>query len=189
MGAFTVELYTKHAPRTCKNFEELSKRGYYRNTIFHRIIRGFMIQGGDPTGYVFYFTLSLSSSSPFLIVVVAVSLRRTGRGGKSIYGDKFQDEITRDLKHTGAGIVSMANSGPNTNGSQFFVTLAPTPWLDGKHTIFGRISEGMGVIKRLGNVQTDTRDRPTTTVRIVQTWKGGIEDKPNQSKDLMRMIQ
>ena len=163
MGVFTVELYNKHAPKTCKNFSVLAKRGYYNNTIFHRVIKGFMIQGGDPSG--------------------------TGRGGKSIYGDKFQDEITRDLKHTGAGIVSMANSGPNTNGSQFFVTLAPTPWLDGKHTIFGRISAGMGVIKRLGNVQTDNRDRPTTSVRIVQTWEGGIEDKPNNTKDLMRMVQ
>ena len=114
---------------------------------------------------------------------------RAGRGGKSIYGHKFQDEITKTLKHTGAGILSMANSGPNTNGSQFFVTLAPTPWLDGKHTIFGRIAAGMGVIKRLGNVQTDDKDRPTTTVRIVQTWKGGIEDKPNQTKELMRMVQ
>ena len=93
------------------NFLELANRGYYNNITFHRIIKDFMIQGGDPTG--------------------------TGRGGKSIYGDKFEDEITKQLKHTGAGILSMANSGPNTNGSQFFVTLAPTPWLDGKHTIFG----------------------------------------------------
>eukprot|EP01043_Picozoa_sp_COSAG02_P006955 COSAG02_NODE_204_length_29210_cov_36.596579_3_plen_133_part_00 len=95
----------------CSNFLELANRGYYNNITFHRIIKDFMIQGGDPTG--------------------------TGRGGKSIYGDKFEDEITKQLKHTGAGILSMANSGPNTNGSQFFVTLAPTPWLDGKHTIFG----------------------------------------------------
>ncbi|CAI5954478.1 unnamed protein product [Closterium sp. NIES-65] len=83
----------------------------------------------------------------------------TGRGGESIYGAKFEDEITRELKHTGAGVLSMANAGPNTNGSQFFLTLAPTPWLDGKHTIFGRVSHGMDVLKRLGNVQADRTDR------------------------------
>jgi len=92
MGSFTVELYYKHAPRTVKNFVGLSEKGYYDGTLLHRIIRDFMIQGGDPTG--------------------------TGRGGQSIYGGKFEDEITRELKHTGAGILSMANAGPNTNGSQ-----------------------------------------------------------------------
>ena len=100
-----------------------------------------MIQAGDPTG--------------------------TGRGGQSIYGGKFEDEITRELKHTGAGILSMANSGPNTNGSQFFITLAPQPHLDGKHTVFGRIAAGMDVIQRMGNVQTDGGDRPTTEVKIL----------------------
>ena len=99
-----------------------------------------MVQGGDPTG--------------------------TGRGGESIYGGKFQDEITRNLKHTGAGIVSMANAGPNTNGSQFFVTLKSTPFLDGKHTIFGRIYEGMGVVQRMGLVQTDQQDRPKVPITI-----------------------
>jgi peptidyl-prolyl cis-trans isomerase-like 1 len=136
---------------------ELARTGYYNNNVFHRIIKDFMIQGGDPTG--------------------------TGRGGDSIYGGKFEDEITRDLKHTGAGILSMANSGPNTNGSQFFLTLAPTPWLDGelhitlpgpesdlnigtalflctgKHTIFGRVSEGMQVIQRMGSVPTNANDK------------------------------
>jgi peptidyl-prolyl cis-trans isomerase-like 1 len=134
VGEFSVELYDKHAPRTCRNFAELAKMGYYDKTTFHRVIKvtssctvlvslyycnirhrgliilfvikDFMVQGGDPTG--------------------------TGRGGSSIYGAKFEDEITPSLRHTGAGILSMANSGPNTNGSQFFVTLAPTPWLDGK---------------------------------------------------------
>ncbi|XP_057850370.1 peptidyl-prolyl cis-trans isomerase CYP18-2 isoform X2 [Cryptomeria japonica] len=105
IGPVTVELYNKHAPKTCRNFVELSRRGYYNNVKFHRIIKDFMVQGGDPTG--------------------------TGRGGESIYGPKFEDEITRELKHTGAGILSMANAGPNSNGSQFFITLAPTPWLDG----------------------------------------------------------
>ncbi|KAH7279431.1 hypothetical protein KP509_37G019600 [Ceratopteris richardii] len=143
MGAVTLELYIKHAPKTCRNFLELSRRGYYNNVIFHRIIKDFMIQGGDPTG--------------------------TGRGGTSIYGSKFEDEITRELKHTGAGVLSMANSGPNTNGSQFFITLAPTPWLDGKHTIFGRVSGGMEVVKRLGNVQTDKSDRPLQDVKILKT--------------------
>eukprot|EP00877_Chromochloris_zofingiensis_P012449 jgi/Chrzof1/7458/Cz02g24220.t1 len=142
MGSFEVELYYKHAPKAVKNFLTLAERGYYDGTPFHRIIKDFMIQGGDPTG--------------------------TGRGGESIYGVKFEDEITRDLKHTGAGILSMANAGPNTNGSQFFITLAPTPWLDGKHTIFGRVCSGMGVIKRLGNVQTDASDKPTTEVKIMR---------------------
>lgn len=113
MGPIVFELYWDHAPKTCKNFYELAKKGYYQNTIFHRIIKvslasgtlglteqDFMIQGGDPTG--------------------------TGRGGASIYGDKFADEITPALKHCGAGILSMANSGPNTNGSQFFITFVFT---------------------------------------------------------------
>ena len=101
-----------------------------------------MIQGGDPTG--------------------------TGRGGSSIYGEKFEDEIKPTLKHTGAGILSMANSGPNTNGSQFFITLAPTPWLDGKHTIFGRVKGGMKLVQRMGLVQTDGEDRPRDEVKIVK---------------------
>merc|ERR1711871_1568347 len=142
MGTFTVELYHKHAPKTCKNFYELSRRGYYDGTKFHRIIKDFMCQGGDPTA--------------------------TGRGGESIYGGKFEDEITRELKHTGAGILSMANSGPNTNGSQFFITLAPLPWLDGKHTIFGRVSSGMAVIQRMGAVLTDNNDRPEDDVKVLQ---------------------
>mmetsp|Transcript_38614 Transcript_38614/g.49271 ORF Transcript_38614/g.49271 Transcript_38614/m.49271 type:complete len:186 (+) Transcript_38614:55-612(+) len=140
MGNFEVELYYNHAPKTCQNFLELSRQGYYNDTIFHRIIRDFMVQGGDPTG--------------------------TGRGGESCWGGKFEDEVTRELKHTGAGILSMANAGPNTNGSQFFITLAPTPWLDGKHTIFGRISKGMHVIQRMGNVQVDNADRPTIDVKV-----------------------
>lgn len=101
-----------------------------------------MVQGGDPTG--------------------------TGRGGTSIYGEKFADEIDPALKHTGAGILSMANSGPDSNGSQFFITLAPTPWLDGKHTIFGRVKSGMGAVKRLGMVRTAAEDRPMEDIKIVQ---------------------
>ncbi|KAG6964222.1 hypothetical protein JG688_00007802 [Phytophthora aleatoria] len=143
-GDFTLELYTEHAPRTCWNIAELARRGYYNNTIFHRIIKDFMIQGGDPTG--------------------------TGRGGESIYGAKFDDEITKELKHTGAGVLSMANSGPNTNGSQFFITLAPTPWLDGKHTVFGRISSGMKVIQRMGMVPTGTNDRPREEIHIKRAY-------------------
>lgn len=143
MGEITIELYWKHAPNTCRNFAELVRRGYYNNTVFHRIIRDFMIQGGDPTG--------------------------TGRGGASIYGATFPDEIHPDLKHTGAGILSMANSGPDSNGSQFFITLAPTPWLDGKHAIFGRIYAGMQIVKRMGLVEVDKNDRPIDNVKINKT--------------------
>lgn len=146
MGAITLELYTEHAPRTCQNFSTLCQRNYYNDTIFHRIIPDFMIQGGDPTG--------------------------TGRGGASIYGEKFADEISEALKHTGAGVLSMANSGPNTNGSQFFITLAPTPWLDGMHTIFGRVKSGMRVVQRMGLVRTDGEDRPVEEVRIVKARVG-----------------
>jgi len=141
MGEITIELYWDHAPRTCRNFAELARRGYYNGTIFHRIIPDFMIQGGDPTG--------------------------TGRGGASIYGKTFEDEIHSDLKHTGAGILSMANSGPNTNGSQFFITLGPTQWLDKVHAIFGRVKHGMHVVKRIGAVETDSSDRPVDDVKIV----------------------
>ncbi|KAF2190681.1 peptidyl-prolyl cis-trans isomerase-like 1 [Zopfia rhizophila CBS 207.26] len=150
MGTITIELYTDHAPKTCKNFSTLAQRNYYNGVIFHRIIPNFMIQGGDPTG--------------------------TGRGGSSIYGEKFEDEISPQLKHTGAGILSMANSGPNTNGSQFFITLAPTPWLDGKHTIFGRVKSGLRVVQRMGLVKTGREDKPVDEVKIVKAYIVENED-------------
>lgn len=103
-----------------------------------------MIQGGDPTA--------------------------TGRGGASIYGKNFDDEITSDLKHTGAGILSMANSGPNTNGSQFFITMGPTQWLDGKHAIFGRVGSGMHVVQRMGMVDTDNNDKPLEDLQIFKAY-------------------
>ncbi|KAG8735502.1 heme binding [Ceratobasidium sp. 428] len=140
MGDITLELYWDHAPKTCNNFFELAKRGYYNGVLFHRIVADFMVQGGDPTG--------------------------TGRGGTSIYGPKFEDEISPELRFVGAGILAMANSGPNTNGSQFFLTLAPTPYLDNKHTIFGRVKSGMRVLQRLGAVSTDSQDRPREEVKI-----------------------
>ncbi|CAJ2503772.1 Uu.00g111660.m01.CDS01 [Anthostomella pinea] len=146
MGTITLELYTNHAPLTCKNFLTLSARGYYNHNPIHRIIPNFMIQTGDPTG--------------------------TGRGGTSIYNTSttghFADEISPELRHTGAGVLSMANAGPNTNGSQFFITLAPTPWLDGKHTIFGRVRSGMGVVRRMGLVRTGAEDRPVEKVEIIR---------------------
>uniref|UniRef100_A0A8C9HNK7 Peptidyl-prolyl cis-trans isomerase n=1 Tax=Piliocolobus tephrosceles TaxID=591936 RepID=A0A8C9HNK7_9PRIM len=132
MGNIVLELYWKHAPKTC----------YYNGTKFLRIIKDFMTQGGDPTG--------------------------TGRGGASIYGKQFEDELHPDLKFTGAGILAMANAGPDTNGSQFFVTLAPTQWLDGKHTIFGRVCQSIGMV-RVGMVETNSQDRPVNDVKITKT--------------------
>nr|XP_026239310.1 peptidyl-prolyl cis-trans isomerase-like 1 [Urocitellus parryii] len=125
----------------------LARRGYYNGTKFHRIIKDFMIQGGDPTG--------------------------TGRGGASIYGKQFEDELHPDLKFTGAGILAMANAGPDTNGSQFFVTLAPTQWLDGKHTIFGRVCQGIGMVNRVGMVETNSQDRPVDDVKIIKAYPSG----------------
>src|SRR3990167_3915934 len=118
-GTIVVELYADKAPKTVENFVTLAKKGFYNGIIFHRVIPGFMIQTGDPTG--------------------------TGMGGP---GYKFADEFSPDLRHSKAGIFSMANSGPNTNGSQFFITEAATPWLDGKHSVFGQVSKGMEEIGR-----------------------------------------
>ncbi|KAH9079301.1 cyclophilin-like protein [Lactarius deliciosus] len=146
LGNIHLELYWDHAPRTCENFAQLTKRGYYNGVVFHRIVADFMVQGGDPTG--------------------------TGRGGTSIYGQKFEDEIHPELRFTGAGILAMANAGPNTNGSQFFLTLAPTPFLDNKHTIFGRVSSGMRVLQRLGAVTVDAQDRPREEVKIHKAQTG-----------------
>lgn len=122
-GDIELELYAQQTPKTVQNFATLAKRGYYNGISFHRVIDNFMIQGGDPTG--------------------------TGAGGESIYGGKFEDEIVPSLKHDGPGVLSMANAGPNTNGSQFFITHVATPWLDGKHTVFGKVTKGMDVVNAI----------------------------------------
>ena len=137
MGSFKVELLTDLAPITTKNFIDLSKKGFYDGVIFHRVIDNFMIQGGDPTG--------------------------TGRGGP---GYTIPDEFGPGLKHDKPGILSMANAGPNTGGSQFFITLAPTPWLDGKHAIFGTVVEGMEVVRAIGGTETGHFDIPVVDVII-----------------------
>ncbi len=139
MGTIEIELLPKFAPKTVENFAGLAEKGYYNGVIFHRVIAGFMIQGGDPTG--------------------------TGRGGESIWGKKFDDEISPDLKFDSAGIVAMANAGPNTNGSQFFITVAPTPWLNGHYSIFGKVTAGMDVVNAISTVQTTKpNDRPVKDV-------------------------
>lgn len=139
MGTIEIELFVKETPKTVENFVGLANKGYYNGVIFHRVIDNFMIQGGDPTG--------------------------TGRGGESLWGGKFADEIVPSLKHDGPGILSMANAGPNTNGSQFFITLVATPWLDGKHTVFGKVIAGMEVVSAIGKVATSKPgDRPLKDV-------------------------
>lgn len=135
MGDFTLELFEDKAPKTAGNFRKLVEDGFYNGIIFHRVIEGFMIQGGCPSG--------------------------TGTGGP---GYSIDDEFHPELRHEGEGILSMANAGPNTGGSQFFITLAETAWLDGRHAVFGRITEGMDVIRAIGSTQTGAGDRPTTEV-------------------------
>lgn len=136
-GSFKAELFEDKAPLTTRNFIDLAEKGFYNGTVFHRVIDGFMIQGGDPTG--------------------------TGRGGP---GYTINDEFHKDLRHTEAGLLSMANAGPNTGGSQFFVTLAATPWLDNKHAIFGRVTEGFDVVQKIGKTRTGAADRPVEEQKI-----------------------
>ncbi len=139
MGTIEVELFAKQTPKTVENFVGLAQQNYYDSIIFHRVIDQFMIQGGDPTG--------------------------TGRGGLSFWGTKFEDEIVSELRHDGPGILSMANAGPNTNGSQFFITLVATPWLDGRHTVFGKVIGGMDVVFNIGKVPTSKPgDKPLNDV-------------------------
>ena len=145
-GTITAELFEDLAPKTAGNFIELAKKGYYDGIIFHRVIEGFMIQGGDPTG--------------------------TGRGGP---GYNIDDEFGAGLAHTHAGIFSMANSGPNTGGSQFFITLAATPWLDGKHAIFGKVTVGLEIVQAIGNVKTGPGDKPLEDVVLEKVTVSGAE--------------
>ena len=151
-GNFTIRLFDQEAPKTVANFTGLAegtkewtdprggrraKTPYYNGTIFHRVISGFMIQGGDPLGQ--------------------------GTGGP---GYNFGDEFSPKLRHSKAGILSMANRGPNTNGGQFFITLGPTPHLDDRHTVFGEVVEGMDVVQKIGGAATNDRDRPLTDIAI-----------------------
>src|SRR6266571_5203670 len=139
MGTIEVALFRSEARKTVDNFEGLAKKGYYNGVTFHRVIDNFMIQGGDPTG--------------------------TGMGGESIYGKKFEDEISPNLKFDRAGLLAMANAGPNTNGSQFFITLVPTQYLNGRHTIFGEVVSGMDVVQAIGKVPTSKPgDKPLKPV-------------------------
>ena len=135
-GAISIELFDDDAPKTVENFLKLARDGFYNGVIFHRVIPDFMVQGGDPTG--------------------------TGSGGP---GYQFEDEFNDNKVVRGA--LAMANAGPNTNGSQFFiVTTEATPWLDGKHTVFGRVTDGMDVVDTISALETDARDRPREDVAI-----------------------
>jgi peptidylprolyl isomerase len=143
-GEIELALLDDATPKACENFRGLVKKGYYNGIIFHRVIPNFMIQGGDPTG--------------------------TGRGGESIWGSSFQDEFNSNLKFTKPGILAMANAGPNTNGSQFFITAAATPWLNGKHTIFGEVVRGLDVMHKIETVQTGPGDRPVEDQKIIKAY-------------------
>ena len=138
MGTIELELFADKAVKAVQNFVGLAEKKYYDGIIFHRVIDNFMIQGGDPAG--------------------------TGSGGESIWGKPFEDEVKTGLKHNSEGILSMANAGPNTNGSQFFITLKATPWLDGKHTVFGKVISGMEVVKAIGKTKTNQNDKPLIDV-------------------------
>ena len=136
-GVIEADLFAKEVPKTVENFVTLAKKGFYDGIIFHRVIPGFMIQTGDPTG--------------------------TGTGGP---GYQFADEFSPNLKHDKPGVLSMANSGPNTNGSQFFITDAPTPWLDRHHSVFGQVTKGIEVVHAIANAKRNQMDKPLEEIKM-----------------------
>ena len=143
-GKIVFALKPEIAPKACENFVGLVQKGYYDGVSFHRVIRGFMIQGGDPSG--------------------------TGRGGQSIFGKSFEDEFKPNIVFDKAGLLAMANAGPNTNGSQFFITTVSTPHLNGRHTIFGEVVEGMNVVRKIENSEVDMRSKPQKQQLILKAY-------------------
>lgn len=143
-GSIEIKLFPDIAPKACENFVKLAQAGYYNGIIFHRVIKKFMIQGGDPTG--------------------------TGRGGESTWGAPFADEFNPAVTFAKPGTVAMANSGPNTNGSQFFITTASTPWLNMRHTIFGMVTSGYDVVQKIEGTATDSSDRPVSEQKIIKAY-------------------
>jgi peptidylprolyl isomerase len=141
-GSFEVALMPDVAPKTVENFLGLIGKNYYNGIIFHRVIKEFMLQGGDPTG--------------------------TGRGGESIWGRPFEDEVHSNVKFDRPGLLAMANSGPGTNGSQFFITTISTPWLNMKHTIFGEVVKGYDVVQKIEKIETGPGDRPVVPQKILK---------------------
>ena len=143
-GNISFKMYPDIAPKAVENFTGLVQKGYYDGIIFHRVIKNFMIQGGDPTG--------------------------TGRGGDSIWGTNFEDEFSPYTLFEKAGLLAMANAGKNTNGSQFFITTAKTPWLNGHHTIFGEVIDGMDVVRKIESTATGSQDRPLSEQKIIKAY-------------------
>ena len=145
-GAIELELMPQTAPKACENFTKLVEKGYYNGLTFHRVIKDFMIQGGDPTG--------------------------TGAGGESIWGREFEDEIDIDVKFNKPGILAMANAGRNTNGSQFFITVAPTPHLDSRHTVFGKVTQGMDVVQAIPERDPIRPQYPGVKINTIEIIEG-----------------
>ncbi|MFH1846931.1 MAG: peptidylprolyl isomerase [Candidatus Omnitrophota bacterium] len=143
-GIIELKLMLDVAPKACENFIGLVNKGYYDGIVFHRVIKNFMVQGGDPTG--------------------------TGRGGVSVWGTSFEDEVNPNILFDRKGLLAMANAGPNTNGSQFFITTVKTPWLNMRHTIFGEVVSGYNTVEKLEDTPVDGANRPVSTQKIIKAY-------------------